>query len=126
MSQERFHSCIEACKACADACDRCAAACLAMENASDMGRCVALDIDCAAICRLAVGSMVRASDMAPTICEACAEICEVCAEECGQHQEDHCQDCAKACRRCAEECRNLSSSSTKNRHTTSGQQAHPH
>src|SRR5690242_19857369 len=51
MSQGRFAACIDACNACADACDHCAAACLAEDDPKPMARCIALDMDCAAMCR---------------------------------------------------------------------------
>lgn len=108
MSHERFASCIEACNACADACDHCLAECLTMEDHAVMSRCIELDINCAAICRLAAGYMARGSDLAATVCNACAEVCEACADECARHDEDHCQRCAEACKRCADECRRVS------------------
>jgi len=125
MSHQRFASCIEACNDCADACDHCAASCLQEDNVADMRRCIALDIDCAAICRLAVGFMARGSDMAATLCEACADVCDVCAEECGRHDMQHCQRCAEACRRCAEECRRMAGGSAKTTQQT-GTEAHAH
>jgi hypothetical protein len=126
MPHERFIRCIEACNECAVACDHCAASCLQMEDASAMARCIALDIDCAAICRLAAGFMARGSDLAPTICESCADVCEVCAEECGQHPDEHCQACAKACRRCAEECRKMAGAMPKGGETSAASEAHAH
>jgi len=126
MPHERFASCIEACNECAVACDHCAASCLQMEDASQMSRCISLDIDCAAICRLAAGFMARGSDLAPTVCESCAEICEVCAEECGQHQNDHCQACAKACRECADECRRMAGVGTSKTMDRPAGEAHSH
>lgn len=53
MASEQFQSCIEACYACAATCDNCAASCLQEEDVKMMARCIALDIDCAQICRLA-------------------------------------------------------------------------
>lgn len=70
-----------------------------------MARCIALDADCAAICRLAAGYMARGSELARQICQQCAQVCEACADECARHRMDHCQACAEACRRCAQECR---------------------
>ena len=107
MSHERFHSCIEACNQCALACDHCASACLAEANPKPMARCIALDIDCAEICRLAAGYMARGSELAAAVCQACAEVCEACAAECAIHDMDHCRACAEACRRCAQECRRM-------------------
>lgn len=105
MSHEKFASCIEACHACADACDHCAVACLEEEHVHAMGRCIALDIDCAAICRLAAGYMARGSTLAAVVCAACAEVCQACAAECARHDMAHCQTCAQACQRCAQACR---------------------
>ena len=102
-----FANCIKACDECAAACDHCATACLQEADPKPMARCIALDIDCAAICRLASGYMARGSDFARRMCAICAEVCEACGAECAKHQHDHCQECAEACRRCAEECRRM-------------------
>ena len=72
-----------------------------------MAECIRLDIDCAAICRLAAGYMARGSDFAHDVCSACASVCEACGAECERHPQQHCQACAEACRRCAEECRRM-------------------
>ena len=108
-----YATCIEACNACADACDHCATACLAEDDPKPMARCVALDMDCAALCRLAAGFMARGSECVSTVCAACAEVCEACAEECGKHDMDHCRACAEACRRCAAECRRMAQGGRK-------------
>ncbi len=105
MAHEQYTTCIEACNSCADACDHCATACLAEENPKHMARCIALDMDCAAICRMAAGFMARDSEFVESLCNLCAEICDACGAECGKYDMQHCQDCAQACRRCAEECR---------------------
>lgn len=107
MNQQQFASCIEACNACANACDMCASACLKENDVTAMAACIALDIDCADMCRLAAGAMARASQFAAAQCQLCADICDACADECAQHQAPHCQQCAQACRRCAEECRRM-------------------
>ena len=107
MQNERFKACIEACYACAAACDNCSTACLQEDDVKMMARCIALDMDCAAICGAAAGFMARDSDRAADLCRLCAEACEACAEECGKHPMDHCQACAEACRRCAEACRKM-------------------
>ena len=96
--------CIDACNECADACDRCAAACLGEEDVKSMARCIGLDIDCAAICRLAAGFMGRGSAHAPQLCRACADVCRDCGNECMKHDADHCRLCAEACRQCAQAC----------------------
>lgn len=108
MRREIFQACIAACNACADACDHCAAACLEEDASGQLARCIALDVDCAAVCRLAAGYMARSSELAGDLCTACALVCERCAEECAQHAHmGHCRVCAEACRRCAEECRRM-------------------
>lgn len=118
MTHQQFASCIEACNACADACDHCAAACLQEPDPRKLARCIALDIDCAGICRLAAGTMARDSEMVSLICQACAEVCDACADESAQHPMQHCQECAQACRRCAQECRNVVGSGPKATRTT--------
>jgi hypothetical protein len=105
---DHYRTCIEACNACADACDHCATACLAEADVKMLARCIGLDLDCAAICRLAAGFMARGSELANEICRACADVCEACGDECARHGHmAHCRTCAEACRRCAEECRRM-------------------
>lgn len=106
-SLENYRDCIEACDACAAACDHCASACLAEDNPKPMVRCIGLDTDCAAVCRLAAGFMARGSGRVRAICALCAELCVLCAEECERHSMEHCRRCAAACRQCAEECRRV-------------------
>lgn len=125
MAESRYAACIEACNACADACDRCAAACLREEDPKPMARCIALDMDCAAICRLAAAYMARDSENAEALCALCNEICEACGGECGMHDMDHCKACAEACRRCAEECRRMAPTGV-NARRESGQGAPAH
>jgi hypothetical protein len=72
-----------------------------------MAKCIALDMDCAAICRLAAGFMARGSDFASQLCQLCATVCDACGGECAKHEHQHCQDCAVACKRCADECRRM-------------------
>jgi len=105
MAHLQFQECIDACNACADACDYCATACLAEDDVKMMARCIALDMDCAQICRLAASCMARGSEFAAALCRQCADICAACEQECAKHEMDHCQQCAQACRRCAQACR---------------------
>lgn len=107
MEQNQLRSCIQACYDCAQACDKCSAACLQEGDVAMMARCIELDDECAAICRLSAQFMGRNSDHARELCQLCAVICDACAEECSSHQAQHCQDCAAACRSCAEECRRM-------------------
>ena len=105
MAHQDFQDCIDACNNCAAACDHCSTACLAEEDVKMMARCIALDMDCSQICRLAAAYMARGSDFAAALCRQCADICQACGDECGRHAMDHCQQCAQACRRCADACR---------------------
>ncbi|WP_427773448.1 four-helix bundle copper-binding protein [Comamonas thiooxydans] len=104
ISTNPYLPCIDECDACAVACDSCFAACLKESDVQMMTRCIMLDTDCAAICRLAASSMARNSEMAKQICRLCAEICLACANECERHTHQHCQACALACRKCAAAC----------------------
>ncbi len=105
MPHETYAACIEACNGCAVACSHCAAECLKEDDVAMMRRCIALDIDCAAICQFAAAAMARGSEHAKAICALCAEICAACGEECAKHKPDHCQACAAACVDCAAACR---------------------
>ena len=64
---EEYQDCIAACHACAVACNHCAAACLQEDDVKMMAGCIALDIDCAAICRVAAGVTVNAFSMASSL-----------------------------------------------------------
>lgn len=105
MNRIELDRCIQACEACAVACDNCAIGCLNEADPAPMSRCIALDVDCAQLCRLAAGFMARESAFDQAVCELCARVCDACATECGHHTTDHCQACAAACRECAQACR---------------------
>jgi hypothetical protein len=107
MVSQRYTPCIEACNRCAAACNHCAASCLREPDVASMARCIALDVDCAAMCLFAAGAMARDSEFARAVCGLCADVCESCADECARHPMDHCRDCAAACRDCAEQCRRM-------------------
>lgn len=124
MAHEQYQSCIDECYACATASDHCAVSCLAEQDVKMMARCIQLDMDCAAICRLAASYMARGSEFAASICNACAEICDACAEECARHEHEHCRQCAEACRRCAAECRRMASGNRGSQARPAGVAAH--
>ncbi len=105
MSLDRYAACIEACYRCAKACDHCATACLQETDPKALADCIALDIDCADVCRLGAAAMARGSEYVQAICELCAGLCDACGRECARHEHEHCRLCAIACERCAEECR---------------------
>jgi hypothetical protein len=109
MPHKSMQTCIDACNGCAATCGHCASACLQEEaHGNSLARCIALDIDCAEVCRIAAAFMSRGSEFCVAICGLCAEVCDACAEECERHDihdMDHCKECAAACRKCADECR---------------------
>ena len=72
-----------------------------------MAHCIALDMECAAMCRLAASSMARGSEFAKRICGLCALVCDACAEACARHDHEHCRACAAACVACAAACRRM-------------------
>jgi hypothetical protein len=109
MSEGALTAAAQACNACADACDHCLSQCLLLPDVQPMTHCIALDLECAALCRLMAGYAMRGSKFAPQLAAVCRQVCEACGKECAQHDHDHCQQCAAACRQCAEACRRLAS-----------------
>jgi hypothetical protein len=107
MSHEKFQNCIDACVACAVECEHCATSCLNEDMVKDLTKCIALDRECASVCRSAAELMSIGGVHATLLCQVCADICDACAEECERHSDhmDHCRECAEECRRCSEECR---------------------
>jgi len=105
MMNQMQKACLEACNACAVSCLQCVAACLKESDVKSMTNCIALDLECAEICRLCVSSMARNGACMKQICELCAAVCDMCAAECAKHTHAHCKECADACKRCAEACR---------------------
>lgn len=119
MAHDQYEACIDACNACADACDHCATACLSEDDVKKMAECIRLDLDCAAICRMAAGFMARDSARAADVCRLCAQVCDACGKECAKHrQHAHCVECAQACRQCAEECRRMADAAATARSST--------
>ena len=98
---------IAACNACADACDHCAATCLHEPDLPHLAHCIAMDMDCAAICRVTAACLSRQTPFARALTAACSLACEACALACERHSHEHCQRCAEACRQCANECHQL-------------------
>jgi hypothetical protein len=104
MDSGSYSRCVEACNTCADACDRCMSACLLEPEVQDMAHCIALDLECAAVCRLLAGFASRGSKFAPQLAGVCCAVCEACAQECGDHPHDHCQVCAERCHLAKDAC----------------------
>lgn len=91
---------------CADDCDYCAVACLGEDEVSHLEKCIRLDMDCAAMCRMAASYIARGSQFSCEILKTCAMVCDACAAECEQHKNmEHCQRCATSCRNCSKICR---------------------
>ena len=107
MPHQKFNACIEACNAYYVACNHCADSCLQERYAKMMAKCIALDMDSAAICATAVGAMARGSAHAKAISGVGAEICQACGDECEKHAMEHCKKCAEACYQCAQECQKM-------------------
>jgi hypothetical protein len=108
MANQSWMDCIKACDACATECESCATSCLGEAEVKRLSQCIALDRDCADVCRLASALMSRGSPFAKQLCMLCATVCEACAAECEKHSAmDHCRICAEVCRRCAAECRRM-------------------
>lgn len=78
----QYSAYLKTCDDCAAACEHCAIACLQEVDPKPMAPCVALNMDCAAICRLASAAIARGSEFAKAICVLCAEVCRRCAQEC--------------------------------------------
>jgi hypothetical protein len=108
MPSPHEEACLRACHECAVACLQCATACLKEPDPKAMARCVALDLECADICQLAVASIARGDENVKAICTLCAQACSRCAAECGKHDMNHCRHCAAACKRCADACIEMS------------------
>lgn len=87
-------------------------------------RCIALDMDCAEICRMATSYMARGSEFAMQLCAMCADVCEACGAECEKHEMAHCQECAEVCKRCAAECRRMAGAKGVKPSTAAGKHAH--
>jgi hypothetical protein len=117
MHTDQIQSCIAACKVCAVACDDCADNALHASNVYAMEECMALAIDCAEICRLAIGYLERERPTASAICKACVDVCERCQAACDTYQMGYCRACAEACRECAETCRMLIAHVDRERHS---------
>lgn len=76
MQVQNQEACLQACNECAAACLQCAAASLKEADPKAMARCVALDLECADICRLAAASIARDGEQIQAICALCSNACE--------------------------------------------------
>ena len=67
-------ACVEICNACAVSCLQCVVACLKETDVKAMAQCIALDLECAEVCRLCVSSMARDGECMEEICALCAKV----------------------------------------------------
>ena len=104
MDAQKFKECIVACNRCIALSQYCSTACLQEDDVKMMAKCIHLDMQCAAMCTLAVNFMCMNSAFIVQVCQLCAEVCRACAQECGRFKMDHCQRCAEACNACADKC----------------------
>jgi hypothetical protein len=104
----KYQKCIDACNKCAQACEECMTLCLRGNDVQSKVSSIALQIECAAICRQSSCFMSMDAQYAKNLCALCADICDKCATECGKHKDDHSTKCAAECKACATECRSMS------------------
>ena len=108
-----LQECIRACFACAETCAACADACLAEATATEMTRCIRINLDCADICtttgRVLLRRTAPVDEVVRAQLQACAAVSKHCASECETHEArlEHCRLCAQSCRRCEEACHAL-------------------
>lgn len=103
-------ACIEACSACEQACVMCADA---DAEGDGMGRCAAMNSNCANMCNTMMRMLLRPSGLhKPSLMamlEAMAMMARACADECSTHAADHEHHrmCAQACMDCMNACEAL-------------------
>ncbi|GAB3433138.1 four-helix bundle copper-binding protein [Flindersiella endophytica] len=81
--------------------------CLEQSGPQMAGHALRLLIDCAEICQVAAGLLLRRSSLHRLVSISCAEACERCAQCCEQIDDEVLRQCAELCRRCADACREL-------------------
>ncbi len=107
MAYEDVKTCIDACHKCAESCDHCTVSCLNEKDIEAMRQCIKLNLDAAAIARLAASYMANDSLFIKDMCGLCAKVCQACSRECARHAVAYCQECAAACRECAQACKSV-------------------
>jgi hypothetical protein len=114
--------CIEACNDCRDECEKTLFQhCLKMGGEHTEQGHVTLMSDCIEICQTAANFMLRGSDNASDICNACADICDLCADSCEKIGGDMMESCAETCRNCANICREMGNAGMQGRDKEGGQ-----
>lgn len=107
--RNQIERCIEDCRNCHRVCLETLSHILqtSLERAPALN--INLLLDCAEVCRLTTGFIIRNSEFYPIICGDCARICTRCGTEFEQYDDiDQLMLCAETCRRAAESCSLLS------------------
>jgi hypothetical protein len=112
MDHTQSQACIDACQACHNAClDTATVYCLEQGWPHAERRHVRLLLDCAAMCDISAGFLLRGSPLHDRTCALCADLCRLCADDCERFNDGRMDDCAHACRDCAEVCLEMASAS---------------
>lgn len=112
MSESNYN--LEACQECDRLCLALVSHCQTKDRQQAGMKQIRLLLDCAEICRTAVGFLPHGSALHLTICNACAVVCLKCAAACEEFASDELmQGCAAACRCSAEACHALVASFTE-------------
>ncbi len=100
-------TCLRACSECAAACLQCVADCSNKGQTETLAHCIALNRECANLCRQAITAITLGSVHIDSVCAQCAQACLRCAAECAKHAFEHCQQCTQSCLRCAATCQGM-------------------
>jgi hypothetical protein len=103
----KMQKCIDDCSKCSQSCVMTIAHCLKEGGMHSEPQHINLLKDCAEVCKLSEGYMLRQSENHMAACGLCAEICIKCAKDCEEmaHNDVQMMSCAEDCRRCAESCK---------------------
>lgn len=110
MSTDQMQRCIQNCQDCHILCVETMGHCLHMGGDHASNHHMALLADCAEICQVAVGFMLRGSERHILTCGVCAKVCISCADDCEQlaNGDAKMMECAATCRACATSCMEMS------------------
>lgn len=106
---ESMKNCIRACNECRDSCTAMVKHCLHLGGKHAEPGHIELLLDCAEICGMSSGFMLRESDYHKEICAVCADICRACAESCRaiSGDDEMMSQCADVCDKCAQSCEKM-------------------
>ena len=113
LSAEQIAAAIDASLRCVQTCTSCADADLAEDDIDEMRACIALCLNCAAVCDVTARLLSRTAHwdqfVVHRLLQACVRVCAECADECARHAHHHrhCAICEKVCRDCERACQAL-------------------